>query len=270
METFQNLEESASIHPEGQITGLPGSGQLKNELQKGWQKAIAESKSALWELGNSLVVDARAFWNIFKTVSVWFLKPLSINPLNQLVKNAKHLCDYQLVKALFLLLILWLVIEPVADPYGIIAEEATGTDVWVHQFVYFLIYTFSLGVFLAIGWLWQFFFRPSVPDQRIFTGFLFYEFATVFFIQGVSVAVLHLRLTEGDDLSWGMLFTFLIPFLHIAWFFAKMGAYYNLSPIRRRYSLLFAVVIAFLYVIIPAAANEVTLGTGTAVHTQVE
>jgi hypothetical protein len=224
--------------------------QAKEELTQ-------ESKGLLLELLDHFFGDFKSFLSIFKTTGYWFIKPLSIDVREHRDPGSRFMGDFRLVKSLFLLLVIFLVLDT-----SVTGEDAT-IDQYATQFTYLLFYIVSLTLFVWIGKLWSSVAGVDPESRRLFQSYLLYEFCTLFFIQGVVSGVLKIDVwdTEKEDFIFlGAMIAILIPIAHALYFFFKLGRHYDAR--RKTLSLVLMLFVVGFYVIIPAVWNDMALKKG--------
>lgn len=226
------------------------SDEIKNEL-------VTESKGLLYDLLNHFFGDFKNFMTIFKTTGYWFIKPLSIDIFKNQDPGSKFMGDLRLVKSLFLLLVIFLALDT-----GVTGDEATMNE-YVMRITYLVLFVVSLVLFLFIGKIWMWLAGGHSENQRVFQGYLLYEFCTLFFIQGVVTGLLKISVWDyqnDDFILSGTIFAIIIPLVHSLYFFFKLGRNYQAR--RKFLGLAVILFIVGFYLIFPAVWNDLSLKQG--------
>ncbi len=203
--------------------------EVLNEINEAKEELIDGIKETLTDFANTLLGDFQAFLTLFKFTGMWFIKPLSFD-VREMKKKAsqsaidaqKYFTDVKLMKTLFIFSLLFLAVETSYE----VGTEGAEDDTWVSKTVFFLFYGAFIAVYLGFGWLLKKVTNMQVADSRKYIGYLVYEYAAVYFLQFVTVAIFGLDM-END--TAGIILALLIPFAHMAYFFFKLLKKYNVE-----------------------------------------
>ena len=181
-------------------------------------------------IASAFVGDVKLFWAIFRTLGVWFLKPLSHDVIALAQERKEHpdpdgkyryFLDFKLVRAIFGLSLFFLVVEE--------SVEGASTEEWAAKIVFFLFYGVLLFGWIIGGWIW--FKIMGIRDRNIrrFIGFLIYEYATIYMISFSTLVLLPL-----EETSIEVLFSWFLPWGHTVYFVWCLLRFYNISSGLKR------------------------------------
>ena len=229
--------------------------EVKEELVEG-------VKETFQDLVNSIFGDFQAFITLFKFSGMWFIKPLSYNVREMKQKASKsaidaqkYFTDVKLMKAMFIFSLLFLAAETTYEA----GTEGAEEDALISQAVFLLFYLAFIIVYLGFGWVWQKSIGLKLNDSRKFIGYLVYEYAAVYFLQFITVAILGLDI-ENDTL--GMSLALFVPFAHMMYFFFRLMRHYEVKGMKVLIGLTLAAVFASGFLLITAAMSHVVVVDG--------
>ena len=154
-------------------------------------------------LGNSFAGDLSLLWGIVRTVAVWFVKPLSIDVVEQLRLRKeepnpngryRYYLDFALIRSIFALSLLFLVLEETVAKGSV--------EDYLQQFVFLLFFAVLLFAFIVGGWLWFAIMRIKGRNMRRFIGFLIYEFATVYMMSFMVLVLFKVPYLSDGSGPW--------------------------------------------------------------------
>ncbi|MDT0593331.1 hypothetical protein [Glaciecola petra] len=229
-----------------------------------------ESTGLVKGLVDEVFGDFLKFLSILTTTAYWFYRPLSINSKDHQDPSSRFMNDLQLAKSLFFLLIIFLVIGGTA--------ESDSTDVWIHQAMFLVVFSFFLIVFIVMGKIWCVFARPTIDDNRQFSANLLYQGCTLIFIQGILFGFFDLTILETVDnpttlenasnttgLNYdnqefntlALITVFLIPYFHTLYFFHKLSQAYSVK--QKKLGMIYVIVVIAVFLFFVSIVNEVFL-----------
>ena len=236
--------------------------EIFSEINEAKQELIDGFKETMQDMVNTLFGDFQAFLSLFKFTGMWFIKPLAYDVREMKLKAGKsavdaqkYFTDVKLMKAMFVFSLLFLAVETTYEA----GTEGAEEDAWISQFVFLLFYLSFVVVYIGFGWLWKKAISMEVKASRKFIGYLVYEYATVYFLQFITVAILGLDI-ENDTM--GMILALFIPFIHMTYFFNLLMKRYEVKGAKKWIGLVLAMVFSSFLLLITAAKSHIVVVEG--------
>ena len=238
--------------------------EVLNEINEAKEELVDGIKETVTDFANTLLGDFQAFITLFKFTGMWFIKPLSYD-VREMKKKAsqsaidaqKYFTDVKLMKALFIFSLLFLAVETSYE----VGTEGAEDDAWVSKTVFFIFYGAFIAIYLGFGWLLKKVTAMKVPDSRKFIGFLVYEYAAVYFLQFIAVAILGLNMESEDNIA-AMVMMLFIPFVHMMYFFFRLLKRYEVQGKKLWLGLLAVAVFTSIFLLFTAAISHVAVNEG--------
>jgi len=238
-------------------------GEVLGEVQEAKDELISGLKETFQDFVDTVFGDFQAFLTLFKFTGMWFIKPMSYNVLEMRnrakgsAENAqKFFTDVKLMKAMFIFSLLFIAVE---STYEVDGEAIASDEEITSQIAFLVVYLFLIVVYLVFAWVWKWAISLKVDNSRIFIGYLVYEYATVYFIQFITVAILRLNFEES---TLGAILTLGVPFAHMMYFFYRLIKKYEVVGAKKWVGLAAASIFVAFFILVTGVSNQVVVFEG--------
>jgi hypothetical protein len=220
---------------------------------------LSEIKETYNDLIGDTIRDILMVSTLVRTIGLWVLFPLSHDIAEVKEENKKRasdgkkpniLSDYALLKNIIVLSMAYLVLDPGSD----------GEDEKIMQFVFLLFFVGFIFIFISALWIWKAMIGMKVGNGRVFTGYIVYEYATIYLFSFVITGPLGMdTMAENDDSDMLLLVVYAVTLLHAVYWMFRLMAHYQLPKVRRVIGAVSGIVVLAVLLLIPVLINGVFL-----------